>query len=98
MSLTFYADADWGGDKTNRRSVYSHYLLLSGHPIVWSSKKQTVIFRSTIEAEYRAIANSICKIMWVVSLLSELGVKLSSILVLWSDNTGMMDASKKNYN
>lgn len=38
VSLTFYADADWGGDKTNRRSVYGHYLLLSGHPIVWSSK------------------------------------------------------------
>lgn len=69
ISLLSYSYADWGGDISDRKSVYGHYLLLNGNPIMWNSTKQSVLARSSAETEYRAIANAVCKIMWVKSLL-----------------------------
>lgn len=37
-----------------------------------------------MDAEYKALANAIAKIMWVQKLLTELGIQLH----LWSDNLG----------
>lgn len=49
-----------GGDIDDRRSIFDHYLLLSGNPIVWSSKKQSVVSRSSVDAEFCVIANVVC--------------------------------------
>lgn len=43
--------------------MYGHYLLLNNNPIVWSSKTQTYISRSTSEGEYRVVANDVCEIL-----------------------------------
>ena len=40
------------------------------------SKKQTVVARSSAEAEYRAMAHTACKLIWLKTLLSELGVEV----------------------
>lgn len=34
------------------------------------------------------MANVVCEILWVVCLLTELGVKMSSFPIIWCDNTG----------
>lgn len=87
--------AHQGSDSVNKRSGSFHYLLLNGNSIVYSSKKQFVISRSTVEVEYKVIAKSICEVMWVVSLLSKLGVKLSSNPIIWSANTSVMAITGK---
>ncbi|MFV0960725.1 reverse transcriptase domain-containing protein, partial [Klebsiella pneumoniae] len=54
--LPTYSDADWAGDPDERRSV-SGYCVYIGHNVVtWSNKKQKTVARSSIEAEYRAMA------------------------------------------
>lgn len=58
-----YTDADWGGDVSDRRSIYGHYLLLNGISVVWISKKQHVVARSSVEVEYRVNANAICEVL-----------------------------------
>lgn len=83
LTYLLFDDAVWGSDSTDRKSVSGHYLLLNNNPIVWSSKKQWVISLSTSEVEYRAVANTACEILWLVSLLTKLDVCLSNIPIVW---------------
>ena len=44
--------------------------------------------RSSTEAEYKAMANATAEVMWVPTLLEELGVKAPKAARLWCDNLG----------
>jgi hypothetical protein len=55
-----------------------------GRNLSWSSKKQPTVSRSSIEAEYKALANGAAEAIWVDSLLKELGVTR----ILWCGNLG----------
>ena len=51
MSVCAYADADWGNDKNDRKSITGWIAMINGDPISWASKKQKVVAQSTCEAE-----------------------------------------------
>ena len=44
--------------------------------------------RSSTEAEYKSLENATVEIIWVESLLEELGIKKNHISCLWCDNLG----------
>jgi hypothetical protein len=46
------------------------------------------VSRSSIEVEYKALANANAEMMWVQKLLQELGVPHSPVARLWCDNLG----------
>ena len=58
LILRAFFDADWAGDPTDRRSTTGYYFLLGSSLISWRSKKQTHVACSSIEAEYRALADT----------------------------------------
>ncbi|KAA8549678.1 hypothetical protein F0562_001304 [Nyssa sinensis] len=87
-ALTTYSDADWDGQYDDRTSTSAYISFLGSNPISWSSKKQRAVARSTIEAEYRALANTASETMWLVALFYELGFPLKTPLVLLCDNLG----------
>ena len=60
--------------------------LLEKNLVIWKSKKQTVVARSSAETEYRAMAHTACEMMWVNSLLRELGISYSKPMVMHCDN------------
>ena len=41
-------------------------------------KKQSIVARSSAEAEYRAIAQGICEIMWLEKLMEDLKIENST--------------------
>lgn len=44
--------------------------------------------RSSTEAEYKAVADATAEVMWIQTLLYELGVQAQKAAKLWCDNIG----------
>ena len=86
LVLRAFSDADWAGDPTDRRSTTGYCFLLSSPLISWRSKKQTHVARSSTKAEYRALADTTSKLLWLRWLLKNLGVSTSSAIPLYCDN------------
>ncbi|GMI75147.1 cysteine-rich RLK (RECEPTOR-like protein kinase) 8 [Hibiscus trionum] len=56
-SIEVYTDADWAGAVNDRRSTSGYCSYVWGNLVTWRSKKQSVVARSSAEAEYRALSH-----------------------------------------
>ncbi|CAL1400060.1 unnamed protein product [Linum trigynum] len=86
LKLTAYCDADWDGCQTTRRSTTGYFIRLGSSPVSWRTKKQSVVARFSAEAEYRAMASTVCEILWLRWLLQDLGVPPQGPTPLYCDN------------
>ncbi|GKD63930.1 ribonuclease H-like domain-containing protein, partial [Tanacetum coccineum] len=53
---------------------------------MWSSKLQDTLSRSSVEAEYRRIANAVAETSWLRNLLRELHALLFTTTLVFCDN------------
>jgi hypothetical protein len=61
-------------------------VFVGGNLVSWRSKKQLVVAKSTAEAEYKAMALSLCEMMWLKRLLGDLKVLRNGTMRLHCDN------------
>ena len=88
LSLHAFSDSDLAGNKDGYTSTSAYIVYLGSNPIVWSSKKQQTVARSSTEAEYRCVADTAAEMTWIVFILTELCVKPVSQPVIYCDNVG----------
>jgi hypothetical protein len=65
-------------------------VFLGDNLIFWSAKRQTVVSRSSAEAEYRAIANGVAEATWLRQLLHELQIPPSRCTLVYCDNISVV--------
>lgn len=88
VSFDAYADADWGNDQTDRKSVTGQVMILAGAPVTWALRKQRTVAKSSTEAEYVAASSTSAEIVWLCSLLTKLGFDIDAPTPLYIDNRG----------
>ena len=82
LRVEAYTDVDWARSPSNRKSTTWYCTFL----ITWRTKKQTVVARSSVEAEYRAMTHTSCELMWIKHLLEELRFVVKLPMTMHCDN------------
>jgi hypothetical protein len=86
LKIKAYTDADWAGSIMDRRSTSGYCTFVGGNLVTRRSKKQSVIARSSAEAEFRTMAQGVCETLWLKILLTELGFDSKDSMRLYCDN------------
>ena len=84
--IELFSDADWAGLLTDRRSTSGYYTFVWGNLVIWRSKKQAVVSRSSAEAKYRVVSQGICEGIWLKRLLGELKIPFEKPMKMYCDN------------
>jgi hypothetical protein len=92
--LSAYADSDWAGDITTRRSQSGHVVLLANGPVNWASKKQDTVALSTSEAEIVEACHATTDILAITSTIEEFEIKIPKPVRISEDNTGAIALSE----
>lgn len=86
--LKCFVDSDWAGDPSGGRSTTGYVIYLYNNPIFWKSKKQSCIAKSSTEAEYIALSESVTEIIFIKNLANELFVNVPLPIKMFEDNSG----------
>ena len=81
-----YTNSDWAGDQTTKRSTFGYFTFVEGNLVTWKSKKQKVVARSSVEAEFRGMAHGVCELLWIRNILRDLGIEYATPMNLYCDN------------
>ena len=83
-------DSDFAGDISHRRSVSGIVLRIAGGTVFYKTKYQDTVALSSTEAEFTAAAEAGKYILYVRSILDEIGVPQNEATVLYEDNNGAL--------
>ncbi|KAD5962055.1 hypothetical protein E3N88_13528 [Mikania micrantha] len=92
--ISGFSDADWAGCPISRRSTTGYCVFVGGNLVSWKSKKQHTVSRSSVESQYRAMADVTSEMMWVRRLLKELGIVSNDLMRLYCDNQSAIHIAK----
>jgi hypothetical protein len=94
LDVTVYSGADWGGCPATHCSTSRFCVFLSDSIASWSSKRQRTVSRSSVEAEYRDVANAAAECIWLRQLLGELHSPIQRATVVFCDNVSTVYMSQ----
>lgn len=98
IPLAGSVDADWAQCPIDRRSYTGYRTMLCGGPISWEAKKQSTVALSSTEAEYMALTCAPKEIVFIKSIVIELGLNevCGKEVILNCDNQGSIQLALNN--
>ena len=91
LDIWGYTDADWAGDRIDRKSTSGYFTFVGGNLVTWRSKKQNVVALSSAEAEFRGMSKGLCELLWLRKLMIELKFKPKEGMQLYCDNKSAIE-------
>jgi len=91
--LVGFCDADYAGDRIERKSTSGNCLFLGDNLISWASKRQATIVLSTAEAEYISAASWCTQLLWMKHQLEDYQIT-ENCIPIYCDNTAAICLSK----
>ena len=93
VQLQAAVDSSWADDVDAAESQFGWVIFLCGGPVSWKSGLQRCTATSSTEAEYVALADLVCELLFLTGLLTEMGYKQNPVPVD-EDNTGVFGIAK----
>ncbi|CAN1338667.1 Retrovirus-related Pol polyprotein from transposon TNT 1-94 [Linum perenne] len=93
-NIELYTDASWASSITDRKSTSGYCSYVWGNLVTWKSKKQSVVARSSAEAEYRSLALGICEGIWLRRVLDELKAQVHQPIHMFCDSQAAISIVK----
>jgi Reverse transcriptase (RNA-dependent DNA polymerase). len=90
LTLECYADADWAGDKSTRRSTSGFIIQINGCTVLWQSRRQNSVSLSTAESEYVALSEACSDVVWVTNILNDMSLDFHKPINIFEDNQSAM--------
>ena len=101
-SVFSFADADWGGEHSDRKSYSGYYLYVKAvdnkwYPVGWGSKRQSVVALSSAESELAAIVIATTECIGLMQLARSLLGNSSALteLIVATDSTAAISIVKR---
>lgn len=85
-TLVGYTDSEYAGNIDDRKSTSGYIFHLGSGPISWSSKKQSTVSLSYIEAEYIGSSKASQEALWLRRLLEEIHHPQDVPTIIFCDN------------
>ena len=86
--ISTFSGAGWPDCVDDRRSTCGFAIFFGDNLISWSARKQAIVSRSSTESDYKAMVNAIAEVIWLRSLLKEVGISKDTKSFLWCNNLG----------
>ena len=91
--LSGFCDADYAGDRIERKSTSGGCHFFASSLISWANKKQNSIALSTAEAEYVSAASCCSQLLWVKYQLEDYS-RFEQNIPVFCDNTSAINLTK----
>ncbi|XP_059627659.1 secreted RxLR effector protein 161-like [Cornus florida] len=93
FEIAGYIDADWAGNKDDKKSTSGGCSYVGTNLVSWYNKKQNCIYLSSCEAEYITARNCCTQLLWMKQILMDYGFDQETIAI-FCDNTSTSNISK----
>jgi hypothetical protein len=95
LSIKIFSDANFGGDVSTMRSTSAFAIIVETvGTILFLSKQQTTVSKSTMESEYRSASHAGQVLEGYINLFGQLGISINTPVPLFIDNTATIAAIK----
>ena len=90
--LEGYSDSNWISDADEIKATSGYVFTLAGAAVAWRSCKQTVLTKSTTEAELVVLETAISEVEWLRELLMNLPLLEKPVppILMYCDNQSML--------
>jgi len=92
--IEVYTDSDWAGCPSDKKSTTGYCSFVWTNLVTWRSKKQPVVAMSSVEDEFRAMAQGICKGIWLKRMLDEIIIPINYTIRILCDNKVVISIAK----